>query len=132
MRALHQALYTFWSGFHHGSTSIPAYLTGHVPDDAAFPYITFEVVEGGFGGATLLTAIVWCKDGSGASVNAQRAAILDEIRAAIPESGRVLRFTGGACVLYPNDANFLSYYDDPEDKTVLGGRVSVEAHYYIN
>lgn len=38
MTDVHQALHAFWSSF-----GVPAYLSGHVPDGASLPYITFEV-----------------------------------------------------------------------------------------
>ena len=33
--------------------------------------------------------------------------------------------------LYPNDSGFLSYYDDPEDASVLGARISYEIRFLL-
>ena len=79
---------------------------------------------------SVLTAIVWCRAVSGLNVNAQRAAILDSIAAAIPEEGTLVRLPGGMLALYRNSAGFQSYYDDPEDAAVIGGRTSYEIAFY--
>lgn len=130
MTGIAKALAQLWGGFIHDGQKIPAYLSGHVPKDATFPYFTFETAEGGFLGGNVLTAFVWLKSENGQGINAQRAKILDAVRQAIPVAGRVLRFSGGCCAIYPNADNFLSFYDDPEDKTVYGGRISYEIRFY--
>lgn len=131
MTNLHKALYGFWSSFRYNGAQIAAYLSGHVPDGAAFPYITFEVVFGEFDSANVLTAHVWCKAESGVNVNAQCAAILDEIAESIPNgSGTRLIYPGGMAMLFRNSAGFLSYTDDPEDPDIIGGRISYEIHFY--
>ncbi len=130
MTEWHKALYTFWSGFYCEGRVIAAYVSGEVPDSAVFPYITFEVKAGACFGVGLLTAIVWCKQESGESVHAQRAAILDSIAEAIPASGARLAHPGGMALLHRNTADFISYYDDPTDPTVKGGRVSYQIQYF--
>lgn len=123
MNYVHKALYAFWSSF-----GIPAYLTGHVPDEAELPYITFEVVDGEPFSSNYLTAIVWVKqNGAG---NEIRASYLDKFKNAIPWDGTQLYLPDGMLMLYRNGSNFLSYYDDPEDDTILGGRVSYQVNYY--
>ena len=37
---------------------------------------------------------------------------------------------GGMLALYRNSAGFQSYYDDPEDAAVIGGRTSYEIAFY--
>ncbi len=130
MTELHKALYGFWSQFQDENQPIKAYLNGLVPRSATFPYITFEVVEGAFFGFSVLTAICWCKKENGQDANAQRARILDAIALALPEGGTRVSFSGGMVVLQRNEAGFLSYYDDPQDSTVLGGRVSYQIQYF--
>ena len=140
MTGLHTALQTFWSQFTYG-TAIPAYEQGNVPETVRdpvtgnsiptpYPYITYEVAQGAYFGATFLTAFVWVKKTGAWDV--KRAAILDNIALAIPDEGVTLTLTDGtgAVALYRNDAGFVSYYDDPEDASVAGGRISVEIHYY--
>ena len=128
MTGLHTALQTFWSQFAYG-TAIPAYPSDNVPDTAVYPYITYEVTQGAYFGATVLTAFVWVKK-TGAWA-AKRAAILDAIAEAIPEEGAKISFAGGNARLRRNDAGFMSYYDDPADASIAGGRVSYEITYYV-
>ena len=131
MTEFHKALYTFWSGFSFNGKSIPAYLSGHVPSKTQFPYITFEVVEGDFFSGNILTAFGWFKAESGGNVNAEVANFLDSVEAAIPPGGTVLPVGEGYAVLCPNGSNFLSYETDPENRDIVGGRVSYEIHYYL-
>ena len=131
MTEFHKALYTFWSGFSSGGKPIPAYLSGHVPPKTPFPYITFEVVEGDFFSGNILTAFGWFKAESGGNVNAEVANFLDSVEAAIPKEGAVLPVGEGYAVLCPNGSNFLSYETDPENRDIVGGRVSYEIHYYL-
>ena len=138
MTAIHTALQAFWDGFSYEGAVIKAYENGNVPKNkdgiltVTYPFITYEVAGGAMFGTGFLTAFVWVKNVSGADSQAKRAAILDLIAAAIPDEGITLTLTGGhgSIALYRNDAGFTSYYDDPTDTSVLGGRVSVEAHYY--
>ena len=123
MTTLHQALQAFWSGF-----GIPAYVHGYAPKDAAMPYITYEMAQGRPGTALLMTAFVWVKRTSGQDAEATREAYLDAISAAL-HPGKALGFTGGYADLYPAETNFLSVYDDPNDPTVLGGRVALEVRF---
>lgn len=140
MTDLHKVLTAFWGGFSFSGRAIPAYLSGRVPDrnpdtgeawtDAAlYPYITYEAVEGASFGANVLTAFVWLRKSP--TADAARAQIMDIIRAAIPYEGVRIPCGDGYVELYPNDSGFLSYYDDPEDKDVLGARISYEIRYLL-
>lgn len=140
MKNLHMALLAFWSSFSWGGRPIPAYPAGRVPQDAPFPYFTFEVMEGAFFSVSVPTSFIWCqapKDGS-YNVQTQRAEILDMVARAIPESGRLLTFEGGSVLLNRNPATFLSYYNPEEEgdesptaEPVIGGRISCEMRTYI-
>lgn len=130
MTDVHKALYDFWMGFTDDGQPIPAYLTGHVPDKTPFPYITFEVVEGAAFGVTFLTAFGWFRAENGYNVNAHASAFLDQAKKAIPPQGTRINAGDGFVCLYPNDAGFLSYVDDQENRDIRGARVSYEIHYY--
>lgn len=130
MTAFHQALYAFWSQFLYNSKPIPAYLSGKVPNNATFPYITFAVQKGDIFSASVLTAFIWVKAGSGINANQIRASIMDDIARAIPMQGTRINFTGGYATIFRNTSAFMSYYDDPEDASVIGGRISYEVHFY--
>ena len=124
MTEVNAALYKFWSGF-----DIPAYLSDAVPSNADLPYITFEAVDGDAMTATILTAFSWHRRTS--AVNSVRAGKLDEIAKAIPASGtRLMLPSGGFLMLYRNSADFQGYYEDPNDRNVVGGRTSYEVQFY--
>ena len=128
--SVHKALYKFWSGFADAGKEIPAYISGHVPKTADYPYITFDVVDNPPFSSIISTAIAWFKAESGENVNAKRAAFFDDVRREIPAQGRKILVDGGLLILYPNSATFLSYYDDAESENVVGARVSYEIQYY--
>lgn len=125
MTGLKKALYAFWSGF-----GLPAYLSDSVPGNAAYPYITYEAVQGEGITRNILTATSWhlkAPDG-----DTERTAVMDQIAAAIPEGGVMLPVDGGGfVVLYRNGSNFLSGVRDEDDDTILGGRVSYQINYYL-
>ena len=125
MNNITTALFRFWGQF-----GVAAYLAGQVPDDAAFPYITFDPVAGDAFGTSILTAHNWHKVKDGTSVNDERAALLDKIAEAIPNKGVRLPLERGFMVLRRNADNFQSYYDDPEAADIKGGRTSYEVYYY--
>ena len=130
MTTFTQALASFWSNF-----GMIAYQNDMVPDDAQFPYITFEVVQGAPFGGTVLTARMWQKDKPfGDNALPHIAAFLDQVNKAIPPQGVRLTAAVGFFILYPNEAGFLSYEVDPstasENLKLLCGRVSYEIHYY--
>ena len=68
------ALYNFWSMF-----GLPAYEENTVPEDAAFPYITYQVVTDSFGYDVALTASVWYRSTSWKEANAKAQEISDKI-----------------------------------------------------
>lgn len=128
MSAVHRTLYKFWSGF-----GVDSFLSGHVPDGAQFPYITFEIGNGDALTSGYLTAFDWHRhDGTGRNINAERAELMDAIGEAIPPEGVLLELPGdaGFLMLERNDSGFQQYYDDPEDKAVIGGRTSYRVSYY--
>lgn len=130
MDAFHRALYAFWRGVEVNGTAYPVYMTGTVPEDAAFPYITFDVLKPAAFGQAALSATIWHRMEDGDSKNAARAAFLDAAAAAIPETGARLEWDGGFCMLFRSSGDFLSLMTDEEDKSVIGGRVGYEATFY--
>lgn len=126
MTELNMALYKFWTSF-----GLPVWLQDTVPEEAVLPYITFQAVSGEAMSATILTATAWFRMPEEGSVNVQIAAVLDQIAAAVPNSGTMLRVGNkGYLMLYRNSGTFQSYVQDEEDKNVVGGRTSLEVHFY--
>lgn len=124
MNALKAALYDFWSGF-----DMPAYLQDSVPKDAALPYITYEVTRPPAMESLPLVAIAWFPptvDG-----NIRRTAVQDMIEEAIPEGGvRLPIDDDGFLVLDRNPSGFIADYQDPEDTSIIGARVSYLTRFY--
>ena len=83
------ALYEFFSSF-----GIPAYVVGCVPDDAALPYITYQLREPDWREPTQLYCEVWYRSTSLVQINAKT----DQIRAAIGE-GISIKTASGAVYL---------------------------------
>lgn len=81
--ALHQFFNTF---------GIPGYTVSSVPDDAVFPWLTYELVTGSFeNGENSVTANLWYYGESEAVPNAKAREIAEEIG----YSGKILSVDGG-------------------------------------
>jgi len=66
-----QAIDRFWNRF-----GLLAYDKDSVPKGAAFPYITYEVADGGeFGSSAALSASLWYKDSSWKAITEKTEAI---------------------------------------------------------
>ena len=81
------AIYQFWNSF-----GLTAYEENSVPDDAAFPYITYQLVTDSFDREIQLTASIWYRSESWAGINAKT----EEISQKISRGGRVISCDGGA------------------------------------
>lgn len=102
-----RALYDFFSGF-----GLPAYVENTVPDDAALPYITYELLEPDSLDRAPFHARIWYRSTSYAGVSSKA----DEIRAAI-DRGYSTPIDGGVLWIWRDD-NFLQFQpsDEPELK----------------
>lgn len=123
MTDLKRALYEFWSQF-----GVPAYLSDCVPDGAELPYITYTVAQPAFNGSTVLTAFNWHRRGENGNV--ERSSLMDLIADAIPVSGRFLPVGEGYVVLYRNDSDFQTDWQDNLDTDIIAGRTSYIVQYY--
>lgn len=125
-----KTLHVFWSNF-----GMPAYQSDQVPAFQAFPYITYEVIEGAPYTQNVALARGWFAERENESVNAEVAAFLDEVKNAIPPQGVRLSAGDGFFVLSPNGASFLSFETDPDTledgRQIVSGRVSYEITYYL-
>ena len=81
------AIYQFWSGF-----GLTAYEENTVPDDADFPYITYQLVTDSFGREIPLTASIWYRSESWTAINAKT----EEISQKISRGGKIISCDGGA------------------------------------
>lgn len=80
------AMYEFWSSF-----GVIAYEENSVPEDAKFPYITYQLVIDSFDRDVLATASLWYRGTSWLEINAKT----EEISAYIGLGGKIIKCDGG-------------------------------------
>ena len=80
------AIYQFWSGF-----GLTAYEENTVPTDAAFPYVTYQLVTDSFDREVAATASLWYRGESWTDINAKT----EEISKKIGASGKKIAVDGG-------------------------------------
>ena len=81
------AIYQFWNSF-----GLTAYEENSVPDDAAFPYITYQLVTDSLDHEVPVTASLWYRSESWTAINAKT----EEISHKISRGGKILSCDGGA------------------------------------
>lgn len=81
------AIYQFWNSF-----GLTAYEENSVPDDATFPYITYQLVTDSFDREIPLTASIWYRSESWTGINAKT----EEISQKISRGGKIIPCDGGA------------------------------------
>lgn len=80
------AIYQFWSSF-----GLAAYEENTVPEDAAFPYVTYQLVTDSFDREAAATASLWYRGESWTAINAKT----EEISAHIGLGGKIIKCDGG-------------------------------------
>lgn len=100
------AIYQFWSGF-----GLTAYEENTVPDDAAFPYITYQLVTDSFDREIPLTASLWYRSESWTAINAKT----DKISQKISRGGKIIACDGGAIWLKRGQPFAQSMGDESDD-----------------
>ena len=100
------ALYNFWSGF-----GITAYEENTVPDDATFPYITYQLVTDSFEREVPVTASLWYRSERWTAINAKT----EEISQKISRGGRIIPCDGGAIWLKRGQPFAQNMRDESDD-----------------
>ena len=100
------AIYQFWNSF-----GLKAYEENSVPDDAAFPYITYQLVTDSFDREIPLTASIWYRSESWAGINAKA----EEISQTISRGGKIIPCDGGAIWLKRGQPFAQSMGDESDD-----------------
>ena len=80
------AIYQFWSSF-----GLTAYEENTVPTDAAFPYVTYQLVTDSFDREVAATASLWYRGESWTAINDKT----EEISAHIGLGGKIIKCDGG-------------------------------------
>lgn len=128
--AIQQALTAFWSQFTVDGEPVPAYIKELAPSDESFPYIAMTMRFGDAMDTLPLVSTVWCKQVDGMSANKQREGILNQIAAALPNSGVMIPCSPGFLMLRRSSGDFITLMTDEEDPDYLGGRVGYEVTFY--
>ena len=81
------AIYQFWNSF-----GLTAYEENTVPDDATFPYITYQLVTDSFDHEVATTASLWYRSESWTAINAKT----EEISQKISRGGKIIPCDDGA------------------------------------
>ena len=80
------AIYQFWNGF-----GLTAYEENTVPEDAVFPYVTYQLVTDSFDREVAATASLWYRGESWTDINAKT----EEISAHMGLGGKIIKCDGG-------------------------------------
>ena len=108
-------------------TGLPVYLSGQVPAGAAFPYITLTTAYAPFAQSAGLTVTAWFREDR---AHTRCIELLDQLCAAIPEEGTLLRYHGGMALLRRAAGSFITLTGDEQDRRVLGGKMRLNVHLY--
>ena len=100
------AIYQFWSGF-----GLTAYEENTVPDDAIFPYITYQLVTDSFDREIPLTASLWYRSEILTAINDKT----EEISQKISRGGKIIPCDGGAIWLKRGQPFAQSMGDESDD-----------------
>lgn len=103
-----QAQQSFWSSF-----GLTAYDEITVPENAIFPYITYEAVADDFGHPASISASLWYKSMSWQEIS-QKA---DEIADAITMGGKMYPYKDSA-ILVRKSNPFAQRMSEPTDDTI--------------
>lgn len=118
------AIYQFMSGF-----GIPAYASTATPSDAEFPYLTYDLVSGHWGGGEVnLPVNVWFRTDSEAKPNAK----VREIAKALGEGGATVPCDGGMLWFKKGDPWAQSMRVEGEDDKVKRRYVNINVEYLIS
>ena len=102
------AIYKFWSSF-----GLMAYEENTVPSDAAFPYVTYQLVTDSFDREIPLTASLWYRSESGTGINSKT----EEISQTISRGGEIIPCDGGA-IWFKRGQPFAQNMGDESDNLI--------------
>ena len=100
------AIYQFWNSF-----SLTAYEENTLPDNAVFPYITYQLVTDSFDREIPLSASLWYRSESWTDINAKA----EEISQKISRGGKIISCDGGAIWLKRGQPFAQNMRDESDD-----------------
>jgi len=113
------AIYQFWNIF-----GLTAYEENTVPDDAAFPYLTYQLVTDSFDHEVSVAASLWYRSESWTAINAKT----EEISHTISRGGKIIPFDGGAIWLKRGQP-FAQNMGDESDDLIKRKYLNVTAEF---
>lgn len=113
------AIYQFWNSF-----GLTAYEENTVPTDAAFPYITYQLVTDSFDHEVPVTASLWYRSESWTSINAKT----EEISQKISRGGKIISCDGGAIWLKRGQP-FAQNMGDESDNLIKRKYLNITAEF---
>ena len=113
------AIYQFWSSF-----GLTAYEENTVPADAAFPYVTYQLVTDSFDREVAATASLWYRGESWTAINAKT----EEISRYIGGGGRLIDCDGGFIWL-KRGSPFAQNMGDESDNLIKRKYTNVTVEY---
>ena len=113
------AIYQFWNSF-----GLTAHEENTVPDDADFPYITYQLVTDSFDREIPLTASIWYRSESWTDINAKA----EEVSQKISRGGKIIPCDGGAIWLKRGQP-FAQSMGDESDNLIKRKYLNITAEY---
>ena len=113
------AIYQFWNSF-----GLTAYEENTVPDDADFPYITYQLVTDSFDYEIPLTASIWYRSESWTAINAKA----EEGSQRISRGGKFVPCDGGAIWLKRGQP-FAQSMGDESDNLIKRKYLNITAEF---
>ena len=113
------AIYQFWNSF-----GLTAYEENTVPDDAKFPYITYQLVTDRFDREIQLTASIWYRSESWTGINAKT----EEISQKISRGGKIISCDGGA-IWMKRGQPFAQNMGDESDDLIKRKYINITAEF---
>ena len=113
------AIYQFWNSF-----GLTAYEENTVPIDAAFPYITYQLLTDSFEREIPLTASLWYRSESWTGINAKT----EEISQTISRGGKIISCDGGAIWLKRGQP-FAQNMGDESDDLIKRKYINITAEF---
>ena len=113
------AIYQFWNSF-----GLTAYEENTVPDDAKFPYITYQLVTDSFDREIPLSASLWYRSESWTAINAKT----EEISKKISRGGKIIPCDGGAIWLKRGQP-FAQNMGDESDNLIKRKYLNITAEF---
>ena len=114
------AIYQFWNGF-----GLTAYEENTVPEDATFPYITYQLVTDSFDREVSATASLWYRGESWTAINAKT----EEIAQYIGLGGKIIKCDGGR-IWIKRGQPFAQNMGDESDDLIKRKYLNVNIEYF--